>query len=357
MWPGTNPMSLLRILGLAVALTLMIVAGARYRKKALRLPDTLITALLGTALAIVAVAPSTVDPLLRQLGFPPGNARRVLGVLVLSNIVMFLLLLRAFSKTDRLENLVGDYADRIASRWFNHDLAPGSKNARPTVAVVIPAFNEATGIEDVLAALPAVILGMDIEPIVVSDGSDDATEHLARRHGALVAPRDLRRGQGAAVRLGYRLALDRGAAVIATIDADGQNDPLELSRLISPIVAGEADVVHGSRLLGEYERPLWGRAHGVKVFAWLTTRMAGQPITDPASGFRAFSAEALRVIQFRENQFHASEVTIAAAKLGLRVKEVPCSFRERGAGLTKKPPLLQYGMGYARSLLRTWLSR
>jgi len=348
-------MMLLRVLGLAVAVTLLIVAAARYRRKALRLPDALITALLGGALGVISVAPATVDPLLRQLGFPPGDARRVLGVLVLSNISMFLLLLRAFSKTDRLEGLLGDHADRLASRWFTLENPLHSVTPEPTVAVVVPAFNEADGIEDVLAVIPDVILGMKVDQIVVSDGSDDATEHIARRHGALVAGRDLRRGQGAAVRLGYRLALQRGAVVIATVDADGQYDPLELSRLISPIVRGEADVVHGSRLLGAYERPLWGRAHGLKVFAWVTTHMAGQPITDPASGFRAFSAEALEVLEFRENQFHASEVTVAATKLGLRVREVPCSFRERRAGFTKKPPVFRYGMGYARSLLRTWL--
>ena len=60
-------------------------------------------------------------------------------------------------------------------------------------------------------------------------------------------------------------------------------------------------------------------------------------------------------LSFRERQFHASEVTVAAVKEGLRLKEVPCTFRERAAGTTKKPPLLQYGIGYARSLLRTWL--
>ncbi len=356
MWPDASPMILLRALGLVVAVTLLIVAAARYRRKALRLPDALITVVLGASLGVISVAPMTVDPILRQLGFPPGDARRVLGVLVLSNIATFLLLLRAFSKTDRLEGLLGDHADRIASRWFANEYPLHSVEEERTVAVVIPAFNEADGIEDVLSVIPDVILGMRVDRIVVSDGSDDATEQIARRHGALVAGRDLRRGQGAAVRLGYRLALQRKAAVIATLDADGQYDPLELSRLIYPIARGEADVVHGSRLLGAYERPLWGRAQGLKVFAWLTTRMAGQQITDPASGFRAFSPEALRVLEFRENQFHASEVTVAATKLGLRLKEVPCSFRERRAGLTKKPPVLRYGMGYARSLLRTWLS-
>ena len=65
---------------------------------------------------------------------------------------------------------------------------------------------------------------------------------------------------------------------------------------------------------------------------------------------------ALHQLELRENQFHASEVTIAAAKLGLRVREVPCTFRARIEGSSKKPPFLRYGYGYTRTLLRTWLS-
>jgi glycosyltransferase involved in cell wall biosynthesis len=273
---------------------------------------------------------------------------------VVSNLLAYLLLLRAFAKTDRLERTLGDYADRIASRWFqrDHEGAPGPARK---IGVVIPAFNEESSVADVLGVIPEEIEGLAVETIVVSDGSDDATERVAAAHGALVVGRDLRRGQGAAVTLGYRVALARGAAVIATCDADGQYDPLELPRLVAPILAGEADVVHGSRILGAYESPLRGRAYGVKVFAWLTSAMTRTPITDPASGFRAFTPEALRALEFRENQFHASEVTVAAAKRGFRVKEVPCTFRERSAGVTKKPPLFRYGYGYARTLLRTWL--
>jgi glycosyltransferase involved in cell wall biosynthesis len=219
----------------------------------------------------------------------------------------------------------------------------------------LPALDEEVSLPEVLSAIPDEIDGLAVERIVVSDGSIDATESVAAEHGALVVGRDVRRGQGGAVALGYRIGLLRGAAVVATLDADGQNDPLELPRLVKPILAGEADIVHGSRVLGTYDSPLPGRRNGVRVFAWLTSRLAGSPITDPASGFRAFSAQALELLEFRENQFHASEVTIAAAKLGLRIKEVPCTFRERATGLTKKPPFLKYGYGYTRSLLRTWL--
>jgi hypothetical protein len=349
-------MIVLRFLGFAVALTLVILAARGFRRRSLRLPDALIMTGIGLALGFVSVAPSAVDPLLRELGFPPGDARRVIGVLVLSNILVFVLLLRAFANTDKLERRFGDFTDRVAARKFGEEFG-SDVNPKGTgkLAVVIPALNEATSLPDVLPLVPHRVHGLEVECIVVSDGSTDETEDVARKHGALIVRRDLRRGQGAAVALGYRIALLRGASVVATLDADGQNDPLELPQLVKPILDGEADVVHGSRILGDYESPIRGRQQGVKVFAWITSVLARSRITDPASGFRAFTPEALNELRFRENQFHASEVTVAAAKLGMRVREVPCTFRERSTGSTKKPPFLKYGFGYTRSLLRTWL--
>jgi hypothetical protein len=351
-------MGLLRVVGFLSAALLLILALWRYRARSLRLPDALIMCVVALGLGVISVMPSVVDPLLRQLGFPPGNARRVLGVLVLSNLLTYTLLLRSFAKTDRLERALGDFSDRAAARWFHRDNGGAEDAERPRgkVAVVIPALNEQGSIAEVLGLIPKEIGDLEVEPLVVSDGSTDLTEALAARSGALVAGRDLRRGQGAAVALGYRLALARGAEVIATLDADGQYDPLELPQLIQPILDGEADVVHGSRMLGNYERPLFGRAQGIKVFSWLTTRITRTPITDPASGFRAFTPAALETLEFRENQFHASEVTVAAVRQGLRVKEVPCSFNERRAGVTKKPHVFRYGYGYTKSLLRAWLS-
>ena len=339
-------MGLLRVVGFLIAAMLLILALRRYRSRSLRLPDALIMTVVAVGLGVISVMPSVVDPVLRQLGFPPGNARRVLGVLVLSNILTYTLLLRSFAKSDR-----------TAARWFNRDHGRDEEpdRARRRVSVVIPALNEEGSIQEVLSLIPKEIGDLEVEPLVVSDGSTDLTEALAAGAGALVAGRDLRRGQGAAVALGYRLALARGADVIATLDADGQYDPLELPQLIQPILDGDADVVHGSRVLGHYAQPLFGRAQGLKVFSWLTTRITRTPITDPASGFRAFTPAALQALEFRENQFHASEVTVAAVRQGLKVKEVPCSFSERRAGVTKKPPVFRYGYGYTKSLLRAWL--
>lgn len=348
-------MIFLHIVGLIVAAAMLVNAALGRRRRTLSVGDTVIVVVLAIALGVVSIAPGVVQPILTKLGFPAGSSRRVIGVLVLSMILAYGLIMRAYAKVNRLEQLVADYADRLATRHFPWENAVPEPGGERMLAVVIPALNEETALPSVLADIPDHVEGLRVRVVVVSDGSTDSTERVAREHGALVVGRDLRRGQGAAVALGYRVAVSLGADVVATVDADGQYDPLELPQLIRPILAGDADVVHGSRVLGDYHQPIFGRSHGVKVFARLTTWFAKHPITDPASGFRAFSADALRQLTFRERQFHASEVTVAAAKRGLRVREVPCTFRERSAGHSKKPPLLRYGMGYARSLLRTWL--
>ena len=123
----------------------------------------------------------------------------------------------------------------------------------PPVAIVIAAYNEQGVIGSVVDALPATICGLATQAVVVSDGSKDETVSEARTHGALVADVTVNRGQGAALRLGYRLAREGGAQYIVTTDADGQYNPAEMERVLAPVVAGQADFVTGSRKLGSQE--------------------------------------------------------------------------------------------------------
>ena len=112
----------------------------------------------------------------------------------------------------------------------------------PPVAIVIAAYNEEGAIGPVVEALPASVCGLSSAVIVVSDGSMDSTGKEADSAGALVCDVPVNRGQGAALRLGYRLARDGGARYIVTTDADGQYNPAEIGRLLAPILAGRADL-------------------------------------------------------------------------------------------------------------------
>ena len=139
----------------------------------------------------------------------------------------------------------------------------------------------------------------------------------ARAAGALVCRLPVNLGQGQAFRLGYRLARDRGATLIATVDADGQFDPGELPALVAPLVAGEADFVNGSRRLGRTENTDPVRNLGVVVFGALVSVLTGVRITDPANGLRAFRAEVTARVPLRQTQYQTAELLIGAVGPGL----------------------------------------
>jgi hypothetical protein len=342
----------LRIFGGAVAALLAAYAVLRYRKGQLRRGELLLIAIAVGGLAVAAAAPGLLNPLLERLGFQPGGERRIIGLLVISNLFTLALVFRGFTRDDSLSTEVGDLVDYMALQRFS---AEGGVAARGACAVVMPAYNEAENIPAVLARMPAKVNDLPVVPIVIADGCTDATEATARNHGAVVIRRDLRRGSGAAVRLGYQAALDAGAKIVVTLDADGQHDPEEMARLVAPLVNGSADMVQGSRVMGHFEVESSIRKHGVSAFARLLTWLGRTKITDPSTGYRAITAEALRKLDLRQDQFYVSEVILDAARKGFRVVEVPITLHRRANGDTKKPRPLKYAWGFSKAIVRTWL--
>jgi glycosyltransferase involved in cell wall biosynthesis len=229
----------------------------------------------------------------------------------------------------------------------------GTGPGRP-VCVVMAALDEAESVADVVRSVPAEVCGLATECLVVDDGSRDATASQAREAGALVCRLGANLGQGRALRSGYRLATGRGARVIATMDADGQFDARELERLVGPVVAGQADMVQGSRRLGRSETGDRVRAAGVVVFGALVSLLTGARITDPANGFRAFRPEVPARVPLRQPQYQTSELLIGALALGFRVIEAPVTVRVRAAGESKKGANLLYGYRFGRAVVTTW---
>jgi glycosyltransferase involved in cell wall biosynthesis len=231
----------------------------------------------------------------------------------------------------------------------------GSRPGAP-IAVVVPAFDEAMSVGGVVRAVPGQINGLASEVIVVDDGSTDGTGDQARAAGALVCRLSVNLGQGQALRLGYRLAQDRGAAMIATLDADGQFDPGELTDLVAPLIAGNADFVNGSRRLGRAETSDAVRRLGVFVFAALVSLLTRVRITDPANGLRAFRVEVVERVPLRQTQYQTAELLIGAISQGFRVREVPVTVYARGSGASKKGGNFSYGWRFGRVVLTTWWS-
>jgi len=244
-------------------------------------------------------------------------------------------------------------AERNAAEVFLEAHPPGQG---APLAVVIPAYNEAPTVADVIAEVPGEAAGLTAEVIVVVDGAQDATAARAAEAGALVCDVPVNRGQGAALRLGYWLARARGAQVIVTIDADGQYEAEEIARVVEPILSGRADFVSGSRRLGTELTTDSTRHAGVIVFGALISVLVRHRITDPACGLRAMRSELTAAVVLTQPQYQASELMISAALHGFRLAEVPTTMRDRGdhATTTKKGGNFGYGVRFARAAVHTW---
>ncbi len=206
--------------------------------------------------------------------------------------------------------------------WTWHMTEPTP--ARDTVAVVIPAFNEALRIREVvqgaLAQMPQVI--------VVDDGSEDAT--VAQLEGLPVTllrhPR--RRGKGAALRSGFAEAMRRGCAGVLTMDGDGQHDPADLPRLLQAAIRHPRCIVIGARLRQRAQQPRHRRmanAFGDWGIGWA----CGFRIADSQSGQRYYPADVCRLgdIPGEDFVFEAQLLISAARELGLGVVSVPIETR------------------------------
>jgi glycosyltransferase involved in cell wall biosynthesis len=245
--------------------------------------------------------------------------------------------------TDRIR------AEAIAAFAARHDgmrLAP--------VTVVIAALDEEDAIAGVLREIPDEACGLQIDTLVVDDGSTDATSVVAERCGVLVARLERNCGHGVALRVGYELARRHGTEIIVTLDADGQWNPVELPGVLEPVARGEADFVIGSRVLGATETDDAFRQTGVHVFAALVRLLTGVRVTDTSSGFRAMRAEVTETVRQRQVQYQTSELLIGAIAQGYRIAERPIVMRKRSAGESKKGHNVLYGVRYARVILTTW---
>jgi hypothetical protein len=344
----------LRILGGIFAALLLVSAVARYRRRRITRLNLIISTTLAMGLGLLAVAPGLFDPLFDLFNFRQGGGRRLLAVLLFGNVVLLLLILRNTTETDVVRR---DF--QLLMEWMGtHSLPEEQVEALPAgerVVVVLPAHNEADNVATVLAAMPEKVDGHPVVPLVVDDASEDRTEDAAREAGALVARLPIRRGGGQAIRVGYELGLRLDAAVVASLDADGQHDPAELPRLVEPILRGEADMVQGSRVLGTFEQESRIRHLGVLVLSWLATVMTGTRITDVSNGYRAIGAETLQKLILRQDQFWTSEVIIEALRHRARIKEVPITVRARASGATKKPRPFKYGWNFVKVMVKTWL--
>ncbi len=198
------------------------------------------------------------------------------------------------------------------------------------VFVVIPALNEEGSLPLVLGALPPVG-GV----IVADNGSEDRTAEVAREGGAEVVS-EPRRGYGSACLAGIARAQARGAEILVILDADFSDDPSELPLLVDPILEGRADLVLGDRTRrAEPGAILPHQRFGNHLATFLIARVTGHRYRDMGP-FRAVRMSALQGLGMRDLNYGWNvEMQMKAVRAGLRVLEVPVSYRKRAEGESK----------------------
>lgn len=204
------------------------------------------------------------------------------------------------------------------------------------LSVIVPCFNEADHITKVLDAVREVDIPKEI--IVVDDGSTDDTpevlEEYSRRYPIVVHSCAQNAGKGAAIRIG--LGYVTGDIVIIQ-DADMEYDPRQYPEIIAPILAGEADVVYGSRFRGKIEGMRLQNRIANYLLTWTANILYRARITDEATCYKAFKSQVLKSLNLKCTRFEfCPEVTAKIRKRGISIKEVPITYAGRNTAQGKK---------------------
>ena len=202
------------------------------------------------------------------------------------------------------------------------------------ILVIVPAYNEEKAIAEVIEDLKSIPLDLDI--LVVNDGSADSTSQVARATGqALVADLPKNLGIGGAVQTGFKYASRRGYQNAVQFDGDGQHVAGEIHKLLAALEGSGADMVIGSRFLQKHEgfRSTFVRRIGIRLFQVINSVLIGQRITDNTSGFRAYDRKAIEFLaRHYPVDYPEPEAVILLGRNGFRIGEVFTLMRERQEG-------------------------
>ena len=205
-------------------------------------------------------------------------------------------------------------------------------HANNQIFIIVAAYNEASSIRSVVTQL----LKEYPNVVVVDDGSTDNTDIALKDLPVFLLRHIINRGQGAALQTGIQFALQKGADVIVTFDADGQHDVQDIQPLIKPVINGKCEVTLGSRFLGQAHNIPLTRKIMLKAGIVFTRFISGINVTDVHNGLRAFSRNAAQKLQIRMDRMaHASEILEQIHLTRLPYQEIPVNIYYSQYSLSK----------------------
>nr|MCR4674110.1 glycosyltransferase family 2 protein [Lachnospiraceae bacterium] len=204
------------------------------------------------------------------------------------------------------------------------------KSMDEKLSIVIPCYNEENNIENIIKkVLEAPIDNKEI--IVVDDCSTDNTRNVLetriKPQVSQVIYHEKNTGKGGALRTGFQAAT---GDVVIIQDADLEYDPAEYPQVVMPIFNGEADVVYGSRFLGQKRKGYFANRIANWALTTFSNMFTHQKLTDMETCYKAFKREIIQSVEIKENRFgFEPEITSKITKMGVKIKEVPISYYPR----------------------------
>ena len=198
------------------------------------------------------------------------------------------------------------------------------------LTVVIPAYNEEKTIGKVISEIPSKIPSIDeINVLVIDDGSSDKTARASQEAGAKVISFRQNQGRAKAVAEGFKRFLESDSDILALTDADDQYDSNEIPLIVEPIVTKTADMVLGDRQIKKLDHMKFGNKIGNRLVTRTLSSLINMDISDGQSGFRAYTRDAVAKLQIFSNYTFTQETLIETKFKGLKMVNVPITFRKR----------------------------
>ena len=202
------------------------------------------------------------------------------------------------------------------------------------ITVGIPAFNEEKNIAMVIIKLKKIADNI----IVCNDGSTDSTEEIAKELGAIVINHEKNLGYGAGKKSIFLKAKEINSELLVTLDADGQHDINDISKIVKPIQENKAEIVIGSRFLEKSKNVPEYRKFGIKLITKVTNLSLSKSLTDSQSGFRAYNKDVLSILEPGDIGMGIStEILIKASSRGFKIAEVPINILYEGNTSSHNP--------------------